>query len=375
MGNSVVIVNQSVGYLTIDVCNSLVKHYENVTLISGKIDPSVHQLDSRIKIESIVSYDKSNIAKRIYTWVKGTWQLYKIIKKKYPDADILFFTNPPTSYLTMLKLKNRFSIVEYDVYPDALKNIKCPAFIIKKWTRWNQKLFREANGIVALSNGMKKILTKYVEPDKVQVIPLWPSSSIVEKIQPEENLFITENNLQEKFIVMYSGNIGYTHNVESIIQLAEAMKDYNNIAFLIIGEGGKKEKIIKMANEKGLSNCHFHDFLPADKLKYSLSAANIGIVTLTEETAAVSVPSKSFNLLSYGVPILNIAPNGSELGNVISKYGCGASFSDKQLDLMKSFLIKCSEDKQYYLDLCNATFEANLNFTVDNADKYINILN
>ena len=58
MENSVVIVNQSVGYLTIDVCNSLAKHYNDVTLISGKIGPSVRQLDSKIKIESIISYDK-----------------------------------------------------------------------------------------------------------------------------------------------------------------------------------------------------------------------------------------------------------------------------------------------------------------------------
>lgn len=373
MGNSIVIVNQSVGYLTIDVCNSLAKHYENVILISGKIDTSVRQLDNKIKIESIISYDKSSITKRLYTWVKGTWQLYRILKNKYKKSDILFFTNPPLSYLTMLKLKNSFSIVEYDVYPDALKNIKCPSFIIKKWTKWNRSLFKKSKGVVALSNGMKKILTKYVEPDKIQVIPLWPSSSKVEKILPENNKFITENNLQGKFVVMYSGNIGYTHNVESIIALAEKMKDNKNIVFLIIGEGGKKERIIKMAHEKKLNNCHFHNFLPSDKLKYSLSAANIGIVTLTEDTAFVSVPSKSFNLLSYGIPILNIAPKGSELGNIVSKYNCGASYTDSELEEMSSFILRCLEDKQYYKSLGIAALEASTNFTSANAEKYINV--
>lgn len=374
MGNSIVIVNQSTGYLTIDVCNSLAKHYEKVILISGKINPSVRQLDNQIKIETIISYDKSNIAKRIHTWVKGTWQLYRIIRKKYPDSEILFFTNPPLSYLTMLKLKNRFAIVEYDVYPDALKNIKCPAFIINKWTKWNKELFRKAKGIVALSGGMKNILTKYVEPDKIQVIPLWTSSSKVEKVLPEKNKFIAENNLQGKFVVMYSGNIGYTHNVESIIALAEKMKDNENIVFLIIGEGGKKEKIIQMASEKGLNNCHFHDFLPAEELKYSLSAANIGIVTLTKETAFVSVPSKSFNLLSYGVPLLNIAPKGSELENIISKYDCGVSYTDSQLEEMSSFISKCLENKRYYENLKESALEASRSFTSANAEKYINVL-
>ena len=97
---------------------------------------------------------------------------------------------------------------------------------------------------------------------------------------------------------MYSGNIGYTHNVEIILELSLKLKDTKYIYFMIIGNGGKKSQLMDLANQYNLSNCTFLDWQPANKMKYSLCVADLSVVTLTEDTAFVSVPSKTYNILS-----------------------------------------------------------------------------
>ena len=152
---------------------------------------------------------------------------------------------------------------------------------------------------------MKRLLSKYVDENRVKVIYNWSSNSDLRPIAKSDNPFILEHHLQDKFVVMYSGNIGYTHNVELIIELAIRFKDDNSIHFVIIGNGGKKQDLLKQAEMNGLQNCTFLDWQPADRIKYSLAAADLSVVTLTEETALVSVPSKTYNILAIGSPLLS----------------------------------------------------------------------
>ena len=113
--------------------------------------------------------------------------------------------------------------------------------------------------------------------------------------------------MQNKFIVQYSGNIGVTHNVETLIEIAELLKDNTDILFQIIGRGPRKSKLENLVKEKNLPNCVFLPFQTDDMFPYSLSAADVGVVILDETTSKGSVPSKSYNLMSYGIPSLYIA--------------------------------------------------------------------
>lgn len=370
---SIVIINQTTGYLTVDVCNAFAEKYDKVILLAGSVSSYPRTCSPNVEVIHICKYNKSSIIKRLYTWLKGSLQIKNYLKKIDSSADVLYFTNPPMSYFWADKMDNRFGIVEYDIYPDALKNIKCPPTIIKWWEKRNIKVFDKADGIVTLSEGMKKLLTKYCPEDNIKVIYNWGQSNEVELVKDENNWFVKKHNLKDKFVVLYSGNIGFTHNVESIISVAEALRNNPIVVFLIIGQGGKKDSLLKTAKEKNLNNVKFLDYLPASDLKYSMSCANLGVVTLTRETANISVPSKTYNLLSYGIPLLNISTSDSEVGNIIKQNECGKSFDICDIDNIVRFIELCISNNTIYQNLRENAKKASRFFTSSNADKYIDI--
>lgn len=368
-----ILVNQSTGYLTVDICNAFAEQYDRVILLAGKVSTFSRKLSNKVEVVPICPYDKSSIVKRLKTWMEGSLQIKRYLQSLKEDADVLYFTNPPMSYLWADKMKHRFGIVEYDIYPDALRNVKCPSFIIKLWSNRNRKIFKNSAGIITLSEGMRDQLLQYCDATKIKVIYNWAADGNVQKVEPADNIFAHKYELTGKFVVMYSGNIGYTHNVETIIEVANKCKNNKDIIFLIIGEGGKKSALMKKVNDEKLDNVIFSDYLPADEVKYSMSCANLGVVTLTEETARVSVPSKTYNLLSYGIPLLSIAPKDSELGKIIKENNCGASFEKDNVDGIIRFIDKCINDKRWYEELQYNATHTSSKFTYQNAELYTNI--
>lgn len=365
-----VLVNQSTGYLTVDICNAFAERYDRVILLAGRVSTFSRKLSSKVEVVQICQYDKSSIVKRLKTWIKGSLQIKKYLKGLDDCVDVLYFTNPPMSYLWADKMKHRFGIVEYDIYPDALRNVKCPSLVINWWSKRNKKIFQKSAGLITLSDGMKDQLTQYCDADKITVVYNWGADNDIQKVSEGDNIFANKYNLSEKFVVMYSGNIGYTHNVETIIDVANKCKNNRDIVFLMIGEGGKKSALMKRVNDEKLDNVIFSDYLPAEDIKYSMSCANLGVVTLTEETAKVSVPSKTYNLISYGIPLLSISPKESELGKIINEYNCGASFEKDNLDGIVSFIEKCMTDKKSYVELQSNAKQASSKFDYTNAQLY-----
>ena len=369
----IVLVNQSTSYLMIDIANAYAEKYEKVVLFAGCIKEFERPLSKKIKIEQIKPYNKSSLYSRVWSWLVAFIQIAYRINRHYKDSYVVYVTNPPMSYWTALFTKNRYSIIEYDIYPDALRNIGISESnpISKIWSLINRKLFNKADYIYALSDGMKRLLSKYVDENRVKVIYNWSSNSDLRPIAKSDNPFILEHHLQDKFVVMYSGNIGYTHNVELIIELAIRFKDDNSIHFVIIGNGGKKQDLLKQVEVNGLQNCIFLDWQPADRIKYSLAAADLSVVTLTEETALVSVPSKTYNILAVGSPLLCIAPKNSEIAKLVQEETCGAVFEKTELKMMSLFLEQLKENRVLHKEMSKNARRASRKYTLKNAKNYL----
>lgn len=372
MKSKVIIVNQSTGYLMVDVVNAYSQEYDEVVLLAGKVEEHSRILSSKVFLYNIKTYNKKNIFYRIVTWLISFFQSFFYILFHGKGAMVVYVTNPPLSYFSSLFLKNKFIIVEYDIYPDALKNIgiRDNSLIFKLWTKINRKVFKKANCIITLSNGMANLLSKYVNNSKIKVIPNWGSITM-NPVSKVDNPFIKEHHLESKFVVMYSGNIGYTHHVETIVELASLLRNEPDIHFMIIGDGGKKADLIKLAETQGLINCTFLDWLPADKIVYSLSSADLSVVTLTDDTAFVSVPSKTYNILSVGSPMLCVAPEKSEIGQLVKKERCGKCYDKSHVEEMVNFILQLKSDKKYYTEMTKNALKASTHYTFANAREYV----
>ena len=217
---------------------------------------------------------------------------------------------------------------------------------------------------------MADLLKAYTDRE-VLVRPIWSIFQENNKTEKNKNIFITEHGLQNKFIVQYSGNIGVTHNVETLIEIAEVLKDNSEILFQIIGRGPRKSKLEKLVKEKNLPNCVFLPFQTDDMFPYSLSAADVGVVILDETTSKGSVPSKSYNLMSYGIPSLYIASKDSQLYEYTKKYEHGACFSKNELKVVTEFLKNLSTNSLFYNEISSNAIKAAKNFKRENADKFI----
>ena len=216
---NIIFINQASGYLTIDIINAFAQYCEKVVLIAGSIRVQDIALNENVKCERITKYNRGNPAKKFFSWLIGTIQILFLLLFKYRQYEIFYFTIPPFAYLLSLILPNKFSILVFDVYPDVLKiyGISRKSLIYRLWEKWNVKLFFKAHRIFTIGEKMAELIMQYTERERITIIPLWTGLTDAKPVCKEENKWLRELGLTDKFIVEYSGNIGYTHNVEVVV--------------------------------------------------------------------------------------------------------------------------------------------------------------
>jgi hypothetical protein len=369
----IIIVNQAVNYLTIGFANAFYEKFENVTLITGSIHSQGEELNAGIKVRYINKWHERPARKKVWSYIKALINMWFLLLFKYPRHEVFFVSVPPMGYLLNLLLPHRFSMVIWDVYPDIFKitGMNESQLVYKVWSRLNKCSFNKAYRLFTISERTADLMEKYIDRDKILIQPIWSIFQENKKVSKSENPFVSEHNLKNKFVVQYSGNIGLTHNVEVLVDVAEKLIDEKDIIFQIIGRGPRKSVLEKIVKEKNLPNCIFLSFQSDDMFPYSLSAADLGVVILDETTSKGSVPSKSYNLMSYGIPSLYVASKDSQLEVYAMKYGHAKCFSKNELSKISSFIIDLKNNKETHEAMSLKAVKASKDFKRDNADKLV----
>ncbi|EKB49130.1 glycosyltransferase family 4 protein [Cecembia lonarensis] len=373
MKRKILIVNQNSGYLTIDVANTFKEKYEEVVVMYGMNRVTERNFHPDIKIQKTIKYNRSSTVKRLWTWGVCTLHLFFLLLFKYRGYHVLYYTNPPMSYFNALFFSNPFSIVVFDTYPDALRliGIKESSFVYRIWKKVNKKVFSKAVQIITLSEGMKKQLGNYVNDEKVKVVSVWSASDTFKPIAKDSNLFLKKHKWVDKFIVLYSGNMGIGHKLEVLIDVAKQLEDKKEILFLFVGEGAKKNTLIDLASKYKLQNVHFLTWQDAETLPYSLAAGDLAVVALEPEATHASVPSKTFNYMAVGAPLLAIGSTGSELEKLIKRHRLGFYTDGKDVSEIKNYVLKMLSNKDKVEQLSRNSFQASKNFNYEMAIQYV----
>lgn len=376
----IIFVNQSVGYLNIDIINSFQEQFD-CELITGKIHPLSKPLDKSVTVKKFITYDRSTSAKRIFTWMVFTLQTFFYLLMRAGKHKMFIVTNPPFAPLLGWFYKvvrnQKFYLLIYDVYPDALTQmgiINKKSITNRVWARLNKLVFKKASAIFTLSEGMTKLIENYGRPNNIFIIPNWTDSTYIQPLAKDHNPFVQTHQLQDRFIVMYSGNMGATHAVEKIASLAANLKYDESFHFVAIGEGAKKEMLAEAKQKLDLKNFSLLPYQPAEILPFSLASADVGIVTLSQGAEDLSVPSKTYNLLAAGCVLLIIASPKAELSHLVRLHDCGASFTSTDEESMKEWLLHLKNNPEELQRLkINARHTSRL-FTAANADLYKKIV-
>ena len=370
---SLVFINQDSGYLMIDIINAYEEAGYSCVLVTGRLIERNTPLHSKIKIDRIIKYDRSTTFRRLLTWGLGFLQIWLKVVFKYHKDCLFIVSNPPLAPLLPLVVKNPFQLLIFDIYPDALSELGYlseKSNIIRWWRKSNNKVFAKAKCIFTITDSMKQVLQKYAGNKVIEVVPVWTNNTFFKPIAPSDNLFLKKHKLSGKFIVLYSGNIGLSGDVDVLIDVAAEIKR-DDIIFLIIGDGAKKEKIRGKANKLDLKNVIFLPWQPVSELPFSLSSASLAVISLGIKASKLAVPSKLYNFLSVGAPLLCVTSKGSEVENLVTKYECGRSFEPDDINGMVSFIVEVVDNEDLHRLMKANSLKASGDFNVSNINKFL----
>ncbi len=260
------------------------------------------------------------------------WRALFSIKR---DDKVLVVTNPPLLPFLIrwvCRLKGaRFVLLVHDVYPDVfvpLGLMQSSHPFYRMLSQANGKLYASADRVVVLGRDMARLVEgKSMGLAQVIVISNWGDTDEIIPMPKAENALLQKLNLTDKFVVHYSGNHGRTHDLLSIIEAAKLLEDERDVHFLFIGEGSGKAEVVARAGKLELENVTFCTFVDRAELNTSLNAADVSVLAFKKGMAGISVPSRLYNLMAAGKPILGVVDNNSEVADVICEAKLGVAVS------------------------------------------------
>jgi lipopolysaccharide/colanic/teichoic acid biosynthesis glycosyltransferase len=243
---------------------------------------------------------------------------------------VVALTDPPIIGLAALlaarRAGARFVFLCQDVFPEVAGLLEDfhSASVNGLLDRVSRSLIRKADRVVAVGETMRErlIAGKGADPRKVIVIHNWADCSAI-RPRPRRTPFALAHGLAEAFVVMHSGNVGLSQDLDTLLDAAERLRAYPDIVVVVVGDGAKRESLEEQARSRGLTNVRFIPYQPKAKLGDSFASADVFVVSLKAGLAGYIVPSKLYGILAAGRPYVAAVEEASEVRAITRKYGCG----------------------------------------------------
>ena len=267
---------------------------------------------------------------------------------------------------SLKRLKGQKYILQIsDLYPDIateLGYLKKEGLFHKLWRKINEISFREAEAIVTLGSLMRNRILNYLpveEAWKVQVIENWESETI-KPLPKTENPFAKQHELVHKTVVLYSGNMGLTHGLNSLLEAAQRLKHEPGILFLMIGGGKERARLQVFAEKENLTNILFLPYQNQEMLPYSLTAGDISFISMKHGTEGTLVPGKLYTALAAGSAILGMASAETEVARIVSDSRCGIVVDSENVEQIAQAILNLHRDQ-----MCLREFQKNARLAFD----------
>lgn len=313
-----------------------------------------------INIKRVYSteFNRNNFVGRIINYITFLISTFmSVILKKDYDC-ILMVSNPPilpiVGYLVNKIRQKPYIYLLHDVYPDiAVKvgAIKEKGIMFKSMSFINKKIFRSASKIIVLGHDMKQnLLDKGVPSDKIEIITNWADRNKIYKIS-KDNSFSINNNINKTFNIVYTGNIGRFHDIETILDSAMKLKNNNMIKFIFVGDGYKKKLIEDFTKINNLKNIKLIGYQYGEDYNQLLNSADIFITTLDKGIEGLGVPSKTYSYLAAGKPIIAIMNSNSEIGSLVENNNLGIQVDSGDSEKIVEYIINIITDLNKYKEV------------------------
>jgi glycosyltransferase involved in cell wall biosynthesis len=260
-----------------------------------------------------------------------------------PQDVVVSLTDPPILGLAALRAARRagarFVFLCEDVFPEvaALLEDFHNETVNRTLDRVNRHLLREADAVVALGDRMKRRLVeeKGADPARVRVIHNWADcEAIIPK--SKDNAFARAHGLADRFVLMHSGNVGLSQNLDLLIDAAARLTSRERLVVAIVGDGARRLPLQELAASRGLTNVRFFPYQPKEQLDESFATADAFLVSLKQGLEGYIVPSKVYGILASGRPFVAAVDPSCEAAVIAREYSCGTIAPPGEPDALAS---------------------------------------
>lgn len=261
-----------------------------------------------------------------------TLLLASLFKVRRGDV-VLVVTNPPTLPLLLapiMFLKGAKVILRVDdVYPDALVVANLTQHgspLYKLALKANILLYRVSSRIVTLGRDMQCVIRARLPKShqgKVEFIPNWSDLEDIHPSSRSDNPLLKELGIQDKFVILFAGNIGRVQGIPSIIEAASLLQEHPEICLLFIGTGAQEALLRQEMAKRNLMNILLLPNQPRESQHLFLNACDITMLSLAPNMLGMGVPSRLYNYMAAGKPVIGVVEIESEPGRVIDEEKIG----------------------------------------------------
>src|SRR5438874_5857247 len=282
---------EATGHLLSELLAALADEFD-VTIVTGRLavhaphaERLVHEGVRIVRVRS-TAYDRTRLLARSVNYLTYLAQSLRVgLLSRKPDV-VLCMTDPPVIGNVALIVARRFRrplvVVSQDVFPEIaveLNRLENPA-LIEVLRRAIRAYLERADRVVAIGETMRERLEqKGAPPERLRVIPNWVDSSVLTP-QPRDNPWAREHGLDDRFVVMHSGNVGYAQNLDALVRAATFLRDLDRLTIAIVGEGSRRAPLMELAELLETESVYFLQYQPREVLPQSLSAADVHVVGL-----------------------------------------------------------------------------------------------
>ncbi|PUB28539.1 glycosyltransferase involved in cell wall biosynthesis [Elizabethkingia sp. YR214] len=351
----------STSYILTKISNKLSSKYK-VNVVCGapvydkrSEDETSFTIDKRVNIKRIEGFEgnKNSLLSRVLRFFYLSFSMFFYLLKNVKRGEKIFIvTNPAPLILlvTILKKikKTEVIILVHDVFPEntipsgIIKSEKGIIYrVIKKIF---DKAYSKADTLIVLGRDMKEIVQRKIKNTKAKIIIIenWADIDDIFPV-PKDNVIDYKSPLRNKIVFQYAGNIG---RVQGLLELLDIIKQIENerLAFYFIGEGAVKEEMQNFVRINKLNNVFFSGAYSRSEQKTILNKCDVAFVSLAEGMLGLGVPSKAYNILAAGKPILYIGDKRSEISMLINEEDIGYTFEPKDKTALIVFFNNFNND-------------------------------
>ena len=321
----------------------------------GVIAPK-HEFHNGVEIfrASGTTLDKNVIVFRLLNMLTlGVSVFFKALRNFRAGDKVLVVTNPPSMpfviALAALMKGSSYILLIHDNYPEILIAVGKSgpgSFLSRTISFFNRWLYKYAAKIIVVGRDMYELLMRKTAGLDIPIITIqnWAELESVAPSPRSQNALLNELGLSDKFVFLYAGNLGHPNDLESVVECAHMLRDNTDVHFIFLGAGVKRKWLDTRVAELSLKNVTILDPRPRSDQAVFLNACDVALVSLVKNMVGVSMPSRTYNILAAGRPILALGEEGSELAQVVLEDQVGwvvrphdpASLMDTILEISKS---------------------------------------